>query len=58
MHRPMTHPFFAKDRIKDFETLYKRLINAIDKMKRRSNYLRLYAVNFEVGHARDSSAKG
>jgi len=58
MHRPMTHPFFAKDRIKDFETFYKRSMNAIDKMKRQFNYLRPYAVEFEVGHARDSCAKG
>lgn len=56
MHRSMTRPFLAKDRIKDFETFDKYALKAIDKMKRRFN--EGYAVNFEVGHVQDSSAKG
>jgi len=52
----MTRPFFAKDRIKDFETLDKHAMKAIDKMKRRFN--EGYALNFEVGYAQDSSLEG
>ncbi|KAF9650971.1 cytochrome P450 [Thelephora ganbajun] len=45
MHRSMTRPFFTKDRIKDFETLDKYAMEAIDKMKRR--FSEGYALNFE-----------
>jgi hypothetical protein len=47
MHRSMTRPFFAKDRIKDFEIFDKYAMKAIDKMKERFN--EGYALNFEVG---------
>jgi len=47
MHRSMTRPFFAKDRIRDFETVDKFAIKAIDKMKRRFN--EGHALNFKVG---------
>ena len=48
MHRSIARPFFAKDRIKDFEILDEYAMKAIEKMKRRFN--EGYALNFEVGH--------
>ena len=42
----MTRPFFAKDRIKDFETFDTHTMKAIKKMKERFN--EGYALNFEV----------
>ena len=47
MHRSITRPFFAKERIRDFEILDKYAMKAIDKMKRRFD--EGYALNFEVG---------
>ena len=47
MHRSIARPFFAKDRIKDFEMLDKHTMKAIEKMKRR--FGEGYALNFEVG---------
>ena len=46
MHRSIARPFFAKDRVRDFEILDKYTTKAIDKMKRRFN--EGYALNFEV----------
>ena len=45
----MTRPFFAKDRIKDFETFDKHTMKAIRKMKERFD--EGYALNFEVGYS-------
>lgn len=56
MHRSMTRPFFAKDRVNDFATFDKYAMKAINKMERRFD--EGYAVNFEVCHARGSSTKG
>ena len=56
MHRSMTRPFFARDRIQDFEIFDKYAMKAIDKMKHRFN--EGYALNFQVCHACNSSAKG
>lgn len=47
----MTRPFFTKDRIKDFETIDKYTMQAINKMKERFN--EGYALNFEVGPYRE-----
>jgi len=55
MHRTIARPFFAKDRIKDFEIFDKYVTKAIDKMKQRFN--EGYALNLEVGGTRDSSSK-
>ena len=55
MHRSIARPFFAKDRIKDFEILDKYTIKAIEKMKQRLG--EGYALNFEVGPQRDCSLK-
>ena len=55
MHRSIARPFFAKDRIKDFEILDKYTIKAIEKMKQRLG--EGYALNFEVGRQRDRSLK-
>ena len=46
----------SKERAKNFETFDKCAMKVIDKMKRRFN--EGYVVNFEVSHARDSSATG
>lgn len=54
MHRSMTRPFLAKDRIRDFETLDKHAMKATGKIKRRVN--EGYAANLEVGCTRDPSA--
>jgi len=51
----MTRPFFAKDRVRDFETLDKYTMKAIDKMKQR--FGEGYALNFEVGYVQDSSSE-
>jgi len=56
MHRSIARPFFAKDRIKDFEILDKYTMKAIEKMKRRLG--EGYALNFEVGCLWDCSSKG
>ena len=56
MHRSITRPFFAKDRIRDFEIMDKYAMKAIDKMKRRFD--EGYALNFEVGRVRGFSSKG
>lgn len=51
----MTRPFFTKDRIKDFETIDKYTMQAINKMKERFN--EGYALNFEVGPYREIPPK-
>jgi len=55
MHRSITRPFFAQDRIKDFEIFDKCSIKAIDKMKQR--FEEGHALNFEVGCVPDRSSK-
>lgn len=55
MHRSIARPFFAKDRIKDFEILDKYTMKAIGKMKQRLG--EGYALNFEVGGRRDFPSK-
>lgn len=55
MHRSITRPFFARDRVRDFETFDKHTMKAIKKMKERFN--EGYALNFEVGRTRDYSKK-
>ena len=51
MHRSIARPFFARDRVRDFETFDKYTMKAIKKMKERFN--EGYALNFEVGHGRN-----
>jgi len=55
MHRSIARPFFAKDRIKDFEIIDKYTMKAIEKMKQR--FGEGYALNFEVGRPRDCFPK-
>lgn len=55
MHRSITRPFFAKDRIKDFQLLDKYAMKAIGQMKQR--FTEGYALNFEVGCVRDYPSK-
>ena len=55
MHRSLTRPFFAKDRVRDFEILDKYAMKAIDKMKRRFD--EGHALNFWVSHVRGCSWK-
>ena len=56
MHRSITHPFFAKDRIRDFEIFDKYAMKAIDKMKQR--FGEGHALNFEVGYMPDCPLRG
>lgn len=54
MHRSITRPFFAKDRIRDFEIFDKHAMKAVSKMKRRFN--EGYALNLEVA-ARETAPR-
>ena len=55
MHRSIARPFFAEDRIKDFEILDKYTMKAIERMKQR--FGEGYALNLEVGRPQDHSSK-